>query len=196
MNDIKQKHNVSYEVIGRYFGFSDGGKKWFRYDQPRLLSREKYEKLQEIYPQFDRRYEDIFEEAERRSKEYESRRYTYNNLKTHHDVWEYEVAPKVGHVTPKPVELIENIIRHSSNEDDVVLDCFLGSGTTAVAAINTGRRFIGIERETEYVEIGNRRIAEARRPNLENECNHEDAVSQDDGYMYCPDCNTAFKECN
>jgi adenine specific DNA methylase Mod len=60
-----------------------------------------------------------------------------------------------------PSELIENIIRHSSNEGDIVLDCFLGSGTTAVAAINSNRQFIGIERETEYVEIGNRRIAEA-----------------------------------
>lgn len=92
---------------------------------------------------------------------FEESRYTYNNQRTHHSIWNYEVAPKLGHITPKPVDLIENIIRHSSNEGDVVLDCFLGSGTTAVATINTGRNYIGIERESEYVDLAERRIGEA-----------------------------------
>ena len=82
----------------------------------------------------------------------------FNNQKTHHSVWNYEVAPKIGHITPKPVELIENIIRHSSNEGAIVLDCFMGSGTTAVAATRLGRNFIGFEREPEYVKIANQRL--------------------------------------
>ncbi len=89
---------------------------------------------------------------------YDSAKYTYNNLKKDHSVWNYEIAPKQGHITPKPVELIENIIRHSSNEGAVVLDCFMGSGTTAVASVRTGRQFIGFEREREYVEIANKRL--------------------------------------
>jgi DNA modification methylase len=158
MNEIKRSFNVSHEVIGKHFGYSDGGKKWFRYDQPRLLDREKYEKLQEIYPQFNRNYDDIYEESVKRSDEYESRRYTFNVQKTHSSVWQYAIPEQNGHITPKPVEMIENIIRHSSNEGDVVLDCFMGSGTTAEAAVHTGRKFIGFEREPEYIEIANKRL--------------------------------------
>lgn len=68
---------------------------------------------------------------------------------------------KTVHPTQKPVALFEYLIRTYTNEGEVVLDNCIGSGTTAVAAINTGRQFIGIEREPEYVEIANKRIAEA-----------------------------------
>lgn len=108
-----------------------------------------------------KKFDELLREYETKRIEYESLRYTFNNQRTHHSVWNYEVAPKQGHITPKPIDLIENIIRHSSNEGDVVLDCFLGSGTTAVAAVNLGRNYIGIEREPEYVEIARQRIDEA-----------------------------------
>lgn len=65
------------------------------------------------------------------------------------------------HPTQKPVALFEYLIKTYTNEGETVLDNCLGSGTTAIAAINTNRQFIGIEREPEYVEIANRRIAEA-----------------------------------
>ena len=65
------------------------------------------------------------------------------------------------HPTQKPVALFEYLIRTYTNEGEIVLDNCIGSGTTAVAAINTNRQFIGIEKEPEYVEIGNRRITEA-----------------------------------
>lgn len=67
------------------------------------------------------------------------------------------------HPTQKPVLLLEDLIKTFSNEGDLVVDLTCGSGSTAVAAINTGRQFIGIERESEYVEIANRRIDEAKR---------------------------------
>lgn len=62
-----------------------------------------------------------------------------------------------------PVELPEFFIKAFSNEGDVILDNFLGSGTTAVAAINTGRQFIGIEREQDYITIATQRIIDARK---------------------------------
>jgi len=65
------------------------------------------------------------------------------------------------HPTQKPVALFEYLIRTYTNEGETVLDNCLGSGTAAVAAINTGRNFIGIEREWEYCEIAQRRIDEA-----------------------------------
>ncbi|NRG30717.1 DNA-methyltransferase [Niallia circulans] len=62
------------------------------------------------------------------------------------------------HPTQKPQEIIEELLRIHSNENDIVLDCFMGSGTTAVAAVRTNRKFIGFETEPSYVEIANKRL--------------------------------------
>ena len=78
----------------------------------------------------------------------------FRNQKKHHSVWNYDLdAKKIGHITPKPVELIENIILHTTDESDVVLDCFAGAGSTAVACKNLNRNFIMIEREKKYCDI-------------------------------------------
>lgn len=65
------------------------------------------------------------------------------------------------HPTQKPVALFEYLIKTYTSFDDIVLDNTIGSGTTAVAAINTGRNFIGIEMDKGYCEIANKRIEEA-----------------------------------
>lgn len=57
------------------------------------------------------------------------------------------------HPTIKPLGIIMTMIKHSSNENDLVLDCFSGSGTTCVAAKELGRRFIGIENDPHYHKI-------------------------------------------
>jgi site-specific DNA-methyltransferase (adenine-specific) len=62
------------------------------------------------------------------------------------------------HPTQKPVALMEYLIRTYTHEGDTVLDNTMGSGTTGVAAINTGRRFIGIERDPDYFTIAAERI--------------------------------------
>ncbi|EGI2114773.1 site-specific DNA-methyltransferase [Listeria monocytogenes] len=62
------------------------------------------------------------------------------------------------HPTQKPVELFEYLIRTYTNEGEIVLDNCMGSGTTAVAAVRTNRNFIGFERESDYVEIANKRL--------------------------------------
>ena len=67
------------------------------------------------------------------------------------------------HPTQKPVEILEYLIKTYTNEGDTVLDNCMGSGSTAVAAINTGRHFTGFETEPKYFEIANQRIEEARR---------------------------------
>jgi len=72
------------------------------------------------------------------------------------------VWQKGMHPTQKPVALIEYLINTYTNEGELVLDNCMGSGTTAVAAINTKRRFIGFETQKEYFDIANKRIAEAR----------------------------------
>ena len=62
------------------------------------------------------------------------------------------------HTTQKPIELLNRILLASSKEDDLVLDPFCGSGITGVAALELGRRFVGIETEEEYLELAKKRI--------------------------------------
>jgi len=64
----------------------------------------------------------------------------------------------MGHATPKPLDLIERIIRASSNPGDLVLDCFVGTGTTAVAAKRLDRNFICSDNNEVYVRIANERL--------------------------------------
>ena len=123
-----------------------------------LCTEETYEELISRFSidKFEgfRKYEDL-------RQEYEDLRYTFHNLKTHHDILEFEVASKQGHITPKPVDLLEYLIKTSSNENDVILDCFMGSGSTGVACANTNRKFIGIEKEEKYFNIAKERIEKA-----------------------------------
>ena len=63
-----------------------------------------------------------------------------------------------GHPTQKPVEVMEWLINRLSNESDLILDPFMGSGSTGVACINTNRRFIGIELDEDYFNIAKKRI--------------------------------------
>jgi site-specific DNA-methyltransferase (adenine-specific) len=67
------------------------------------------------------------------------------------------------HPTQKPVTLMEYLIRTYTNEGETVLDNTMGSGTTGVACVNTGRDFIGIEMDPDYYATAERRIAEAQK---------------------------------
>ena len=69
-------------------------------------------------------------------------------------------AEKRVHPTQKPVALLEYLVKTYTNAGDVVLDNCMGSGSTGIACKNTGRKFIGIEREEKYFEIARKRIAE------------------------------------
>ena len=72
-----------------------------------------------------------------------------------------ENTEKTGHPTQKPVALLEYLIKTYTNEGEIVLDNCIGSGTTAVACINTNRKYIGFELDTNYYEITQNRITEA-----------------------------------
>lgn len=65
------------------------------------------------------------------------------------------------HPTQKPIALFEYLINTYTNQDECVLDNCMGSGTTAIACMNTNRNFIGIEQEQKYVDLANERIKEA-----------------------------------
>jgi site-specific DNA-methyltransferase (adenine-specific) len=70
-----------------------------------------------------------------------------------------ESAKKVGHPAPFPVELPYRLIQLYTFEDDVILDPFMGSGTTAIAACESGRSYVGYEIDPAYIKIAEERLA-------------------------------------
>lgn len=95
---------------------------------------------------------------------YEKIAQTFNPQMGLTDVWTdinfYE--EKHVHPTQKPIKLIERLINTSSNEDDIVLDPFSGSGSTPVSCVRTKRHFIGIELDEKYYNIGLQRLKEEK----------------------------------
>lgn len=106
-----------------------------------------------------------------RSKNGEMGARAYNNrtgeTKVRENIWYLPRSPhsdgkeRHGHPATYPLDLARGHILSWSNEGDVVLDPFAGSGTTLVAAKETGRRYVGIEINSEYVQIINRRLGSA-----------------------------------
>lgn len=86
------------------------------------------------------------------------------------DLWEIppESATRVGHPAPFPVELPSRLIDLYTYKGDVVLDPFMGSGSTAIASVRTGRHFIGFDTDQSYVDRARERVA-AERSLLEQE---------------------------
>jgi site-specific DNA-methyltransferase (adenine-specific) len=80
------------------------------------------------------------------------------------DLWEIapESATRVGHPAPFPVELPQRLIELYTYEGDVVLDPFMGSGSSAVASVRTRRNFIGFDTDESYIETAEKRVAEER----------------------------------
>jgi DNA modification methylase len=80
------------------------------------------------------------------------------------DLWDIptESATRIGHPAPFPVELPRRLIELYTYRGDLVLDPFMGSGSTAVAAIRTERHYVGFDTDQTYVALAERRIAEAR----------------------------------
>ena len=127
----------------------------------RIPDEKNYNALQSYFGEnaFCREYESLRQEYESLRQEYESLRYTHNLDTNHNNVWcSKERNNGKQHPTQKPTDIIERIIKTSSNENATVLDCFIGSGTTAIACLNTNRNYIGFELDKTYFDIANERV--------------------------------------
>jgi len=78
-------------------------------------------------------------------------------------IYSTETSDKNGHPCPKPIGWMRWAVSLASRAGETILDPFMGSGTTGVAAVKLGRRFIGIEIEPKYFDIACRRIEEATK---------------------------------
>ena len=87
----------------------------------------------------------------------EDKNYCYDKCKQYNQIR----GKNKLHPQQKPIELLSELIWLSSNENDTILDPFMGSGSTGVACLNTNRKFIGIELDNTYFEIAKKRIEEA-----------------------------------
>lgn len=134
----------------------------FRHDSSQwdLPTEETYKELNKIPLKklFKRReYEDL-------RREYEDLRRPFNNIYRLTDVMRFSqeghVTGKIKHDTVKPLKLTQCLIETSSTPGMTIFDPFAGSGTTAIACLETGRNYILIEKEPDYVKIINNRIAQ------------------------------------
>ncbi len=80
------------------------------------------------------------------------------------EIWKINAKPLPDHPAPFPEELVANCILATTKEDDIVLDPFMGSGTTAVVATKLKRKWLGIEINPEYVKYANDRIKSISNP--------------------------------
>lgn len=108
-------------------------------------------------------YEGLRQEYEGLRQEYEGLRYYHRCDLMHSNVWQVPQVPTTNRLHPcqKPVEILERLCRVSCKPGGVVLDPFMGSGSTGVACVRTGRNFVGIERDADYFATAQKRIAEA-----------------------------------
>ena len=131
---------------------------YFTYSQWVFPTEEIYKKLQGINNNIFKKEYEVFK------KEYEEKRRYFKPEKNFTDVWKFNITSSsedTYHPTQKPIALIRRIVETSSREGDIVLDCFMGSGTTGVACQQLGREFIGFEISPEYFKIAEKRIKEA-----------------------------------
>ena len=112
--------------------------------QPTGFFNTPYEELKEIDNQFKKKFASTF-------NLWEGKKFKSNILK-------YDRSDVGHHPTQKPVLLLEDLIKTFSNENDLVVDFTMGSGSTGVACVNTKRNFIGIEMDDNYFDIATKRI--------------------------------------
>ena len=136
--------------------------RWF--DNDCLMTKDKYLFIREKTGKLRREYEELRREYEELRREYEELRRVWNNDSKAIDVLHYPVCNDLGkfHPTQKPINLISYLIQRSSRENDLILDCFSGSGTTAIACHNLNRRFICIEKDYDYWKASVERLENAK----------------------------------
>ena len=153
LNEGRYTSELSAMVHASYkFGFNEGmrfdlmNEKMYNYLTNWIEFEETYKELKSIDEQYKNEFASVF-------NLWEGKKYKSNILKYKKDYDGY-------HPTQKPVLLLEDLIKTFSKENDLVVDLTMGSGSTGVAALRTGRRFVGIEKDENYFNVAVRRLSE------------------------------------
>lgn len=148
-SELSARVHASYK-----FGFNNG----MRFD---LMNKKMYDYLSNYID-----FEETFEELKQIDNEYKTKYASTFNLwegkKYKSNILKYKKDYDGYHPTQKPVLLLEDLIKTFSNENDLVVDLTMGSGSTGVACKNTNRDFIGIEMNDDYFKIAEQRINDAK----------------------------------
>lgn len=119
------------------------------------------------YADIKKEFDELLQSYEPQRQQYENARFTHNLDFNHSNIFNYRRDNGDNlHPCQKPLEMLERLIKCSTNKGGRVLDMFMGSGSTGAACVNTGRDFIGIERDQNYFEIAQKRIKDAAVQNV------------------------------
>lgn len=172
---VQEKYNVLSRIIWSYDSSGVQSKKMFGSLYEPILMCNKTNKSKYVFNS-----QDILVEAKTGAKRglIDYRKdppQPYNTQKVPGNVWNFSrvrflMEEYENHPTQKPEQLLERIIKASSNEGDIVLDAFSGSFTTSAVAVKLGRKAIGFDMNLDYVKIG------IRRTGISNEYNGESLV--------------------
>jgi DNA modification methylase len=150
------------KIYMAYFGLSGITKRnldhYWNKGQHALPTKEIYENVLQSTGFFSKPYSEL----KLLNRCYESTFNLWEGKKYKSNILKYKKDYDGHHPTQKPVLLLEDLIKTFSNEGDLVADITMGSGSTGVACINTGRKFIGIEKDESYFEIAKSRIEKAK----------------------------------
>ncbi|NFH40820.1 DNA-methyltransferase [Clostridium sporogenes] len=156
----REKLGWNYKKCDDYLGIKASYCYWDKQTTHsyRIPDEKNYIKLQET-GFFNKSYSEIEEIYNDIKDSYDNLKYTFNKCDNLSNVWEWNEGNcgKI-HPTQKPLNILEKIIKTSSNESDIVLDCFMGSGSTAIACLNTDRNYIGFELDENYYNKAQERI--------------------------------------
>ncbi len=156
LNKMREKKRLSLSDINKHFKWATTGggcaSCYMGEKQENTIPPPKHYKLLKKFLGLDNRFDDLIT----------SFNLKFNKTDVCDDVWLNPKSEKkrLGHPTQKPEKLFRRIIQASSNEGDIVLDIFAGSGTFASACKQLKRKFIGFEISPEYVKIANKRLAQ------------------------------------
>ena len=133
---------------------------WVTKSQWGLITAENYNKIKQAaqeHDAFKREHDDLKREHDRIKEEwYETRAFFDNTHDNMTEVWQFERvkgADRHGHATPKPVEMMERVMKSSSPTGAITIEPFLGSGSTLIAAEKTGRKCYGMELDPKYCDV-------------------------------------------
>ncbi len=155
------------KVVAGFFGFHPRmADHWFSQSQWSMPTEEQYKRLQQEargdafkreYDDLKREHDDLKREHDRIKEEwYKTRAFFDNTHDNMTDVWQFarvKGADRHGHATPKPVEMMERVMKSSAPIGAVTIEPFLGSGSTLISAEKTGRKCYGMELDPKYCDV-------------------------------------------